>query len=286
MWTDVVDLQNFYASPLGKTARQLLCQAVRKAWPSLPGLRLGGYGFANPYLTPYRAEVRTAVSLMPAAQGASAWPDRQANRACLVEEDYFPLPDLSLDRLIMVHGLEHATRPGSLLREAWRALDAEGRLLLIVPNRRGLWARVDGTPFGWGQPFSRAQVTRFLNDMLFEQLNAERSLFMPPTNRLWLQRSAPTWERLGGCCFPRFGGLILIEARKRLIAPGLASPAMARRRVIAGLPSLTRRGNRAPAPAKGSERRDLSLDKPSARREGVSQTRSEPALARAFKTGS
>ncbi len=256
MWTDVVDLQNFYATPLGQAARQLLHQAIRKAWPRMPGLRLGGYGFASPYLTPYLAEVRATVSLMPSAQGATPWPESQDNRVCMVAEDCFPLPDLSLDRLLVVHALEHATRPAGLLREAWRVLDAEGRLLLILPNRRGLWARVDRTPFGWGQPFSRAQVTRLLNDMLFEQLSAERMLFLPPTNRLWLQRSAPAWERIGSRAFPRFGGLLMIEARKRLIAPGLMAPEMARQRVIRVLPSLTRRGNHAPAPAEGTERRD------------------------------
>ncbi len=256
MWTDVVDLQNFYATPLGLAARNLLRQALRRTWPSLKGLRLASYGYGNPYLSPYRAEVGSLVSLMPSAQGATAWPEEGNNLGCLVEEDCFPLPDLSLDRLIMVHALEHASRPGSLLREAWRVLEAEGRLLLIVPNRRGLWARVDRTPFGWGQPFSRAQVTQFLNDMLFEQLSAERVLFLPPTERLWLQRSAVAWERVGARCFPRFGGLLVIEARKRLIAPGLASSAMARRRVIPVLPGLTRRPNNAPSPAKGSERRD------------------------------
>lgn len=256
MWTDVVDLQNFYASPLGEVARQNLRQAIRRIWPDLPGLRLGGYGFANPYLTPYLGETRAIVSLMPSAQGATPWPEGKANRACLVEEDCFPLPDLSLDRLVMVHALEHAARPASLLREAWRVLDAEGRLLLIVPNRRGLWARVDGTPFGWGQPFSWAQVTRFLNEMLFQQLSAERTLFLPPTNRLWLQRSAPAWERLGARCFPRFGGLIVIEARKRLIAPGLATPAVARRRVIPALPGLTPRPTRQPTPAKNRQHRE------------------------------
>ncbi len=254
MWTDVVDLQNFYASPLGRTARHYVRQAVKDAWPRMPGLRLGGYGFASPYLTPFLGQVRSAVSLMPSAQGATPWPEGGDNRACMVEEDHFPLPDLSLDRLLVVHALEHAARPAGLLREAWRVLDAEGRLILIVPNRRGLWARVDRTPFGWGQPFSRGQVASLLNDMLFEQLHADRLLYLPPTNRLWLQRSAPAWERLGDRLFPRFGGLIMIEARKRLIAPGLGTPALARQRVIAALPSFSRRGKRASAPAKGTKR--------------------------------
>jgi hypothetical protein len=47
----------------------------------------------------------------------------------------------------------------ALLREVWRVLAPNGRLLAVVPNRRGLWARIDTTPFGHGRPFSRGQVT-------------------------------------------------------------------------------------------------------------------------------
>ena len=50
----------------------------------------------------------------------------------------------------------------SILREAWRVLAAGGRLLAVVPNRRGLWARMDTTPFGHGRPYSRPQITYLL----------------------------------------------------------------------------------------------------------------------------
>ncbi len=252
MWSDVVELRDFYASPLGQTAQQMLRQAIRRAWPAVQRQRIAGYGFPTPYLGPFLGEAQTLIALMPAPQGVIAWPTEGANRACLVEEEVFPLPDLSLDRLVMVHALEHATQPQTLLREAWRVLDAEGRLLLVVPNRRGLWARIDRTPFGWGRPFSRAQMTDLLNDMLFEKLSTDPALFLPPTKRQWLQRSAPFWESLAVRWCPRFGGVLLIEARKRLMAPGLATPALKRQRVVPVLPSLTRRGGgRAPAPIKG-----------------------------------
>ncbi|MBC6406089.1 MAG: methyltransferase domain-containing protein [Rhodospirillales bacterium] len=246
MWPDVVELRDFYASPLGGAARQLLTQALRRAWPDAGPARLAGYGFANPYLDLFRKEARSSISLMPAAQGFLPWPDAGANRACLVEEERLPLSDLSLDRLLIVHALEHAERPNALLREAWRVLDAEGHLLIAVPNRRGLWARIDRTPFGWGQPFSRAQVTRLLNDMLFEQISAERCLFLPPTDRLWLQRSAQSCERLGARFFPRFGGVLLIEARKRLVAPAGPALPVTNRRVLGEI--LPRLGIDSPGP--------------------------------------
>lgn len=250
MWSDVVELRDFYASPLGETAQAMLQQAIGRSWPTVKRQRVAGFGFATPYLEPYLAEAASVVGLMPAPQGVIHWPPARPNLVCLVEEEVFPLPDLSLDRLLLVHALEHAAQPQTLLREAWRVLDAEGRLLLVLPNRRGLWARFDKTPFGWGRPFSRAQVTHLLNDMLFEKRSADLALFLPPTRRLWLQRTAPAWERLAVRWFPRFGGVLLIEARKRLVAPGLATPALTRKRVVPVLPSLTRRGGNAPAPVK------------------------------------
>jgi len=251
MYSDVVDLHEFYATPLGRTAQQVLRPALRRTWPNMRGLRLAGFGYATPYLPAFDTETSSAVALMPASQGVIAWPAVDGNRACLVEEECFPLADRSLDRILLVHALEHAPRPHTLLREIWRVLDGEGRLLIVVPNRRGLWARVDLTPFGWGRPFSRGQVTGLLDDMLFEPLSTERTLFVPPTTRRWLQRSAAAWESVGTRAFPRFGGVLLIEARKRLSAPAGAQPAFARRRAMPVLPSLTRRPSGAPSRRNG-----------------------------------
>ena len=64
----------------------------------------------------------------------------------------------AVDRVLLVHALEMAHDPGALLREVWRVLAAGGRLLAVVPNRRGLWARMDTTPFGHGRPYSRTQI--------------------------------------------------------------------------------------------------------------------------------
>ena len=40
----------------------------------------------------------------------------------------------------------------------WRVLAPSGRVI-VVPNRRGPWARADNTPFGHGRPYSRSQIT-------------------------------------------------------------------------------------------------------------------------------
>ena len=128
-----------------------------------------------------------------------------------------PLADASVDRLLAVHCLETCERVGPLLREIWRVLTPEGRVLLIVPNRRGIWARLDTTPFGHGRPYSRGQLERLLNDALFSPLEWTSALFMPPIDRKWLVRWSTAFERVGARLWPGFAGVIIVEARKELM---------------------------------------------------------------------
>src|SRR5260370_27730502 len=95
---------------------------------------------------------------MPAVKGVVKWPTDRPSLAALVDELELPLPDAAVDRVLLVHALEMAHDPGALLREVWRALAGGGRMLVVVPNRRGVWARLDTTPFGHRRPHSRSQI--------------------------------------------------------------------------------------------------------------------------------
>jgi SAM-dependent methyltransferase len=123
-----------------------------------------------------------------------------------------------------------------MLREVWRVLAAGGRLLLIVPNRRGIWARTDRTPFGQGLPYSPPQLSRLLRDNLFTPIQASQALFIPPVRSTTLLRTAPAWERIGGRWLPRFGGVVLMEAGKQLYAPSAVREKRHRRPVIVPFP--------------------------------------------------
>ena len=87
--------------------------------------------------------------------------------------------------------------PTALLREVWRVLAAGGQLLAVVPNRRGLWARMDTTPFGHGRPYSRSQITHLLREAWFTPVGWGEALYVPPIERGWFLRSAVAWERAG-----------------------------------------------------------------------------------------
>jgi SAM-dependent methyltransferase len=182
-------------------------------------LRVLGVGYATPYLGLFREEAERCLALMPAPQGVVRWPSTRPALAALVEEDELPLTDSAVDRVLLVHALEMSADPVELLREAWRVLAAGGRLLAVVPNRRGVWARLDTTPFGQGRPYSRTQITQLLRDTWFTPTGWGEALYVPPIPRSWFLRSAVAWERTGATLSAPFAGVHIVEATKQVYRP-------------------------------------------------------------------
>ncbi len=218
MSLDVVDLRDFYDTNLGRMATRAVRRVLRAAWPDVRGYRVLGFGFATPFLTPFMAEAERVIAAMPAGQGVLHWPEEGAGLVALTDEVALPFPDRSFDRIIIVHGLEHCQPARALLREAWRLLADDGRLLVVVPNRRGLWARLEKTPFAVGQPYSANQLTHLLRDCLFTPLANHRALYMPPMDSRLVQLWAGALERLGQRWFTSFSGVVIAEAAKQIYA--------------------------------------------------------------------
>ncbi len=216
MHVDIIDLREFYARPLGAVVRRLVMQRLRARWKDVSGMSVFGLGYAAPYLSVFRSEAERIAALMPASQGIIAWPQDGPRQAALVQEDELPLPDSSADRMLVFHGVETTENTRVLLREVWRVLAPEGRVIFVVPNRTGLWARFDSTPFGHGRPYSRSQLTKLLRDAMFTPLDWEQALYMPPFNWPILLRSAVAWERVGTVLWPGFCGVNIVEATKQI----------------------------------------------------------------------
>ena len=219
MLLDAQTLRDFYASPLGDLARRLIGRTLRGRWASAGGMTVAALGYGSPYLDRFRDTAARCLALTPAEQGATIWPDRARCAVTLVRADMLPLPDNSVDRLLIVHALEGAERPEDLLKEVWRVVAPEGRLLVIVPSRRGVWARVDRTPFGYGLPYSRTQLRELLQGAVFSPVFWGEALFAPPIDRRFLIRSAPTIERIGAALSLPFAGVYVVEAIKQVYRP-------------------------------------------------------------------
>lgn len=218
MYNDVVDLRDFYGTPLGHAAQRIVRRYIRSAWPDVTGMSIAGIGYPVPYLRGLMDEAERVVALMPAQQGVMRWPPEGKNVVSLAMEDDLPLPDVSMDRVLMVHALECSEQLRKLLREVWRILAEGGRVLIVVPNRRGIWARLDHTPFGHGHPYTQGQVSRLLRDNLFQPEQSVAGLFVPPTRSRMALASAPAFEKIGARWFQTFGGVLLIEAQKQIYA--------------------------------------------------------------------
>ena len=229
MSIDVVDLRNFYANRLGSVARHFVGRGIRKRWIDVGGQRVLGIGYTTPYLGLFREEVERCLAFMPAPQGVVKWPTARPALTALVEELDLPLPDAAVDRVLLVHALEMSQDAVALLREVWRVLAAGGQLLAVVPNRRGLWARMDTTPFGHGRPYSRSQITHLLRETWFTPVSWSEALYVPPIDRGWFLRSAVAWERSGATISAPFAGVHIVEATKQVYR---AIPARREKRVL------------------------------------------------------
>lgn len=212
---DVRDLAAFYETPLGQLAHRAIQREIQNFWPDVRNYRLLGYGFTLPYLPDLRG-VERAIAAMPAPQGVIAWP-QDKNAALLCEEDALPFPDVFFDRILIVHGLEASESLRALLRQLWRVLAPEGRILLVAPNRASLWAQVQRSPFGHGRPFSKMELDGLMKEALFEPGRWSRALYAPPFETV--TSSGNTWEKMGRRLFGRIGGVHVVEAAKSLYAP-------------------------------------------------------------------
>lgn len=228
MWTDAVDLRDFYASSLGKVARRMIGRRIRMLWPDVRGANILGLGYASPFLGVFRGEAQRVIALMPAAQGVLHWPSDAPGLTALTDEAALPLADQSMDLALLVHALECGEQTQPMMRELWRVLADGGRLIVVAPNRRGLWAQLERTPFGHGRPYTPHQLSRRLRDAMFAPYESATALYVPPIRSRMLLSSAGAWEEIGQRWFKSFAGVVLLEATKQIFA-GRAVSARVRR---------------------------------------------------------
>lgn len=211
-------LESFYRTPLGQAAAARMSQRLQDLWPSCQDRLVLGVGFAAPILSVWQAEARACISLQPEEAGAAPFSSTRGGAAVLAPEDRFPFAEESFERIILLHALEESNNPRAVMREAWRVLAPEGRIVIAVPNRRSLWSLSDTKAFGHGRAWSRRQLIQFATDNLFQVTASTTAIHMPPLNWSMITGPSPAWERVGDAILPGLGGVVLVEAVKRLYA--------------------------------------------------------------------
>jgi SAM-dependent methyltransferase len=224
MTPDVTQLIEFYKSPLGQLVRRLLRRRVEELAGDVTGKRVLGLGFATPYLGFALQPAERVLAFMPARQGACLWPPGKPSLSVLCDPLELPLTDAAVDLVIAVHLVEHVADAEELMRELWRVCAPDAELIVVAPRRRGLWSTRDNTPFGIGHPYSRGQMERLLRAHSFEVKSIREALYLPPSHRRIILKSAQLFERFGPFFGPALSGVIVARARKKLF------PAIARRK--------------------------------------------------------
>jgi SAM-dependent methyltransferase len=233
MHPDIAQFRAFYDARLGTIARRLVRRRLREFWPDVRGLTIAGLGYATPYLGPFVDQAQCVVACMPAEQGAVAWPRSGQNRVALADDTNLPFDDGSIDRVLLVHGMETSELLRDLLRQVWRILKPDGKLVVVAPNRRGMWSTFGDTPFGLGYPYSRGQLERRLAEGLFKAERWQGVLFGPPVASRLIMRTGRAWESTGRLIYPGMPGLWIVEATKAMYAPASgARPNAVRQRVL------------------------------------------------------
>lgn len=149
--------------------------------------------------------------------------ETQDGCSLLGDEESLAIASDSMDVVVMPHVLEFVTNPHRLLREVERILIGEGHLVLTGFNPWSLWGlwRLlllwrEEPP--WNSHFyGYTRIKDWLSLLDFELLQNERFFFRPPLQNTSFMQKLTFCERLGKYCWPFFGGVYVIVAKKRVV---------------------------------------------------------------------
>lgn len=212
----------FYHSALGDAARTVIKKKISLFLnENLHHHTILGIGYAHPFLSDKIIENNVVLSFMPDSIGACVWPDIQNGKVAMVHDWMLPLANQSVDYICIVHALEFVQQTESFFHELWRVLKRDGKIILIAPNRRGIWSRFEHTPFGFGRPYTMTQAQEILSHYGFVTTHKERFLAFPPIDHPSLLKGAPFFEKIAPFFLKNFSGLIgLVAEKKTLVLSG------------------------------------------------------------------
>jgi SAM-dependent methyltransferase len=220
---DILDIHRFYETPRGALCQRIIGERLHHIMGKMPPPQtMVGVGYTLPYINGFsfsqEGKAPHKFLFMSHEEGAMRWPQEGPCQVSLVDLGLWPLPDRSIDVIFLAHTLEYSCNPSSLLREVWRVLKNDGYVVALVPNRRGLWSRAEGTPFGHGHPYARSQLVALFQEGCFAPLKIEGCLYAPPFNSSVFLSTAGVWEKLGKGWCEGASGAFLIQAVKNLYA--------------------------------------------------------------------
>lgn len=164
-------LGDWQRSPRGLKMLALEQQEVHAALPEVFGrhlLQIGSWGVGERLIA-------AAETLHRAVLGTV----RDEGVAAIIDPEHLPLPDKSIDAVLLPHTLEFARSPHNVLREADRVLSERGRLFIMGFNPWSGWALRRRLGFGGRFPagahfYSAGRMCDWLELLDFEVMQVRR----------------------------------------------------------------------------------------------------------------
>jgi len=241
----VAELREWFTSEVGINTLRSSAAVVDGILPDLFGYHLALYGdYVNKKLVETSRISHRIVIATELAQKTDA--------TLVCDQAALPVFENTIDVLVLPHTLEFSDEPHHVLREAERVLIGEGHILIITFNPWslfGLWCALlrwrDEVPWR-GKFISQNRVKDWLKLLGFDIESATKVGYRPPLQRPSINRKLLFLENLGAFCWPFFGNVSVIVAKKRVtaITPLKASWETRRRMVAGGVVEPTTRNQR------------------------------------------
>ena len=214
---DIVKLKDFYRGDLGRTLAKVLTCYIEKLLKIDDTSVVLGLGYTVPFITNIRTKGRF-LALATTSLDAQT----KDGQIIFAKNKKLPFLDNTFDKVILIHELEYSENPNSLLEEVSRILRVNGKIIIAVPNKYGLWASSKSTPVAESKAFSSSDLSAVLKRNNFSISQSQYGVFIPPTSKKWLQKLVYSLEKAGYRWFAPFSGFIIVEAKKTIYSGSYA----------------------------------------------------------------
>lgn len=221
MHLDVTNFYQFYQTVLGGLVKRVLMENLDELWEKNCDNYICGLGYCEQFLEIYKQRGVKTLSLQSIYSGVYVQNSSLGIRNLLIDENHLPLADNSQTHILSMHLLEHTASPFSYIKEVARVLSPDnGEAIFIIPNRRGLWARIENTPFGHGKPYTKQQIIDVAEAYNLHIKNYKTALFFPPREHPPIRLYVNLAEYIGSHSFlSSYGGVHIIKLVKYAYVP-------------------------------------------------------------------
>ena len=217
MYLDILNYQKFYNSSIGKFLSSHIQDQLKKYCFLYDNQNIGCFGYSEPYLNFLKKFSISSTYCFSKRMGILDDSIMKGNKV-LIDEEKIPFQDSFFDHIFLIHYLENNYNTKASLREIWRSLAPEGKLYIIVPNKKSSWYLSDKSPFSSGNGFSKKQISELLEDSFFDIQNIDRLVYFPNTTMKFINNNNALIDKFGSFFFKYFNGVYFCVVKKRIYA--------------------------------------------------------------------